>query len=306
MKYLRHHVVIVGTLLLTSSWALAQWTLRNKLEAGMTDNATLSDTNKESDFLMSLGTTSTYRLSEHAFGLRLGYRDYSKENSNDVLSWGLFDQTKCFSDKNCSVQLKGQEYVYGEPMTTDSSFSNYGLLASVEKSSEINSRSTLDITGSYEAKNYYSQNRLDNTISIQAVLGFEPRPVIYLEALGESGLVISSNNDFSAMYFELAGTVEYRHSKDLEFSGEIDLKQTRFLSRDISSTAQITRGNRVITTQSSTKETYSLVSLGGEANYHFSMDDYFGLSLYNRQQRSHSGYQDYSETELLAKVFINF
>ncbi|MGZ6445604.1 MAG: hypothetical protein ACXWRG_16005 [Bdellovibrio sp.] len=272
----------------------------------MTDNASLTDTDKKSDFLMSLGTTNTFKFSEQTFGLRLGYRDYNKEKTNDVLSWGLSDQVKCLTDITCSIQLKGQEYVYGEPMSTDYSYSNYGAAASIAKMTELNSRTTFDLTGSYEGKDYYSQKRFDNIFSTQIVLGYEPEPVWYLEGLAEAGLDSSSNSDYSSVYFDLAGTLEYHFNKKWVATGDIDVKETSFLSRSVTTTATITRGNKVINTQSTAKEYYNAVSAGAELNHQFNTNSKAGISLYNRKQKSYSGYQDYSETEILAKVFINY
>src|SRR5438445_13178412 len=124
---MRHLVIFNVLSLCLSSLGYAEWSSRNRMETGMTDNAQLSETNRESDFFLSVGTNNTFSFPDYDLGFRLGYRDYSKDNSNDVLSWGLSDRLKCLGDKTCQVELKGQEYVYGEPGNTDSSFSNYGL-----------------------------------------------------------------------------------------------------------------------------------------------------------------------------------
>lgn len=273
----------------------------------MTDNALLSDANKESDFFLALGTKNSFSLQQHTLGMRLGYRDYSKENSNDLLSWGLFDQLKCFTDKICQAELRGQEYVYGEPMLTDDSFSNYGVLLSMEKNYTVFKRFSLDLSTSYEAKNYYSLNRLDHIVSENAVFGYEMNPTLYFEAVGEVGLAVSSSSEYSSFFLLISGLADYQMNSKWSLSGELGIKQTQFLSRDLTTETQVTRRNgRVITSQDTSKERYSAIFLNFDANYAFSSNMTAGASLQNYQQKSLSGYQDYNETTILAKFLVNY
>lgn len=307
MQYLRHLVALHTLLLVLTSSALADWTSRNRLELGMTDNALLTNTHKESDFFLSLGTRNSLKTDDNVFGLRLGYKDYSKENSNDVLSWGLSDRLKCWSDKTCQVELRGQEYVYGEPMTTDNSFSNYGAAFSVEKNYAFSARTTLDLTTAYEARDYYSLNRLDHILSENAVYGYELNPATYLEATGEIGLNLSSESAFSSYYILASGLIEYQLTSQWDLTGELGFKQTNFLSRDLTTETQITRKNgQVVSKVDTAKERYSTVFLTVEANRTLSSDMSAGFSLQNYSQKSRSGYQDYNETVLLGKFLVNY
>lgn len=273
----------------------------------MTDNALLTNTHKESDFFLSLGTRNSFKTDDNVFGLRLGYKDYSKENSNDVLSWGLSDRLKCWSDKTCQVELRGQEYVYGEPMTTDNSFSNYGAAFSVEKNYAFSARTTLDLTTAYEARDYYSLNRLDHILSENAVYGYELNPATYLEATGEIGLNLSSESAFSSYYILASGLIEYQLTSQWDLTGELGFKQTNFLSRDLTTETQITRKNgQVVSKVDTAKERYSTVFLTVEANRTLSSDMSAGFSLQNYSQKSRSGYQDYNETVLLGKFLVNY
>ncbi|WP_374077491.1 hypothetical protein [Bdellovibrio bacteriovorus] len=273
----------------------------------MTDNALLTKTDKESDFFLALGTRNSFSVDEHTLGLRLGYRDYSKENSNDVFSWGLSDRLKCWTDKTCQIEVRGQEYVYGEPMTTDSSFSNYGVALSLEKSLTYSSRSSLDLTTAYEAKNYYSLNRLDHILSENAVFGYELNPSLYLEAVGEVGFALSSSSEYSSYYFLISGVAEYQLDANWDLLGELGIKQTHFFSRDLTTETQVTRKNgQVVSMVDTSKERYSAAFITVEANRTLSTQMSTGVSLQNYQQKSRSGYQDYSETLILGKFLVNY
>lgn len=273
----------------------------------MTDNAQRTDANKESDFFWSLNSSNRFSSDGNLFGLRLGYRDYSRENSNDVLSWALSDEIKCLSGKTCEFTLKGQDYVYGEPGTTDDSFSNQAFSANVLQSRELRSRLSLDLSGGYEARNYPSLSRFDNTFSFRATLGYDATAEWYLEANGETGLVLSSSSEFSAFYFEAAGLAEYQIDKLWNAAGELGLRQTSFLSRDLTTETQITRRNgRVVSLTDTSKELYSAIYISVEANRYLTESQTAGVTLRNYSQRSRSGYQDYTENEIIARWMIHF
>ncbi|WII73738.1 hypothetical protein QJS83_07595 [Bdellovibrio sp. 22V] len=301
------HLVAVVFILSLSSVALAEWSSRNRMELGMTDNALLTDTNKESDFFYVFGTRNTLDWNQHVLGLRLGYSDYSKENANDVLSWGLSDRLKCFTDKNCEIELRGQEYVYGEPMTTDSSFSNYGLRLAMEKSLNLHFASSFDLATTYEAKNYYSLGRLDHVLSEVATLGYEVSPVLYLEGIGEAGLALSSASEYSSYFLQISGALEYQLDAKWVLSGELGFKQTSFLSRDLTTETQVTRKNgRVVSQVDTSKEAYTNVFLYFDATRSLFANGSAGVSLQSSQQKSRSGYQDYNELVLAGKFLINY
>lgn len=286
----------------------AAWTSRNRVEAGMTDNALWTDINRENDFFLGLGTTSSTTKQGHNLGFRLSYQDYGKVNENDALSWGLFDKIACVnSSTHCAIQLKGQQYVYQEPQTTDSSFSNYGLATSIENSRSLPSDLSLDLTGGYEFKNYHSQNRSDHIVNGEASLGYEVTPRLYLEATGDLGLNLSSASEFSYTYLELIFFAEYSLTNEWSASGGLSLKQSSFLSRDLSTETLVTRrsGKTVLLTDI-TKESYSTVGLTLEATKTLSLVHSLGIRLQTYNQKSRSGYQDYNVNELIGQWLFHF
>ncbi|UOF01272.1 hypothetical protein [Bdellovibrio reynosensis] len=273
----------------------------------MTDNAQRTDANKESDFFFALGTSNRFTMPGHVLGLRLKYQDYSNENPNDVLSYGISDEMKCLGDKTCEFEFKGQEYVYGEPATTDYSFTNYALAGAVTKTQGLKRNMDLDLTAAAEVRNYPSLNRLDTTAYFRATLGYDATTLLYLEANGESGLVISSASEYSLMYFDISGMAEYAVDRNWTMTGELGVKQTVFLNRDLTTETTVTRRNgRTVSLVDTSKETYNALYLSFEGNYTVSLDHTAGIGLRSFKQNSRSGYQDYTENEIIAKWLVTF
>lgn len=307
MRTTQHLIAFMIFSLGLSSKGFADWSSRNKLELGMTDNALLAKTDKESDLFIALSSRNSFTINQHTLGMRLGYRDYNKENSNDALSWGLSDKLSCWTDKACEFEIRGQEYVYGEPMTTDSSFSNYGAVVSVEKSRSLAARTTLDLTTSYEFRNYNSLNRTDHSLSEFAVLGYDFAEDLYGELIGEVGLALSSSSEFSSYHFSLSALMEYQLDRLWTLAGELGFKQTHFLSRDLTTETLVTKKNgQVVSLIDTSKEVYSALFFTLEANREISSRLSTGISLQTYQQKSRSGYQDYNENIILGKFLVNF
>lgn len=307
MRNIRQLVALNIFSLVFSSLAFAQWNSRNRLEIGMTDNALLSDIDKESDMFVAIATRNKWSLYEQTLGLRLGYKDYSKVNSNDVLSWGLSDKANCLGNKSCEIELQGTEYVYGEPQTTESSFSNYGAALTLEQTRYLRSNLSLDFATGYVAKNYYSLNRLDHTLNQTVSVNYDLNTNTYVEGMADAGLIVSSASEYSAFYFEISGLVEHQITDKWEVSGELGVKQTMFTAREVTTQTQLTRkrGTTVTVTDTS-KERYNAVFMVFEANYHFSQNSVLGFAAQTYQQSSKSGLQDYKENQILAKVLVNY
>lgn len=306
-KDIRHHALVALVITCFSSFGFAEWNSKNKVELGMTDNAVLTDENRESDLFLSLGSRNIFTSNEHTLGVRLGYKDYSKVNSNDAFSWGLSDTLKCFTSSACKLELKGQEYVSGEPMTTDSSFSNYALALDLTKTKQLNARQSLDFVSLYEAKRFYSLNRTDHLMSQNIIFGHDTGSLIYLEAMAEFGLNISSSSEYSSYYFLFSGVADYTLSNRWNLSAEMGLKQMTFLSRDLTTQTEITRRNgRTVSLTDSSKELYSSIFINADANYSLTEDSSLGLSFQAYRQTSKSGYQNYIENQIIAKGQINF
>lgn len=307
MRNIRQLAALNIISLVFSSLAFAEWNSRNRLELGMTDNALLTDAEKENDMFVAVGTRNKWSLYEQTLGFRLGYKDYSKVNSNDALSWGLSDKVKCFENKSCEIELQGTEYVYGEPMTTESSFSNYGAAFTLEQTRSLRRNLSMDFATGYVAKNYYSLNRLDHTLNQNISIGYDLNATTYVEGLGDAGLIVSSASEYSAFYFEILGLIEHHVTDKWEISGELGVKQTMFTSREVSTETQLTRKRgQTVTVIDSSKERYNALFLVFEANYRLSQSSTLGVAAQTYQQNSKSGLQDYRENQIFSKVLVNY
>ncbi|WP_373997950.1 hypothetical protein [Bdellovibrio bacteriovorus] len=308
MELLRQLVVFNIFFLVFSSYALAEWSSRNRLEVGMTDNALRTDSEKEGDFFFLAGTSNKfYSVPGHILGLRLQYQDYNKTDTNDMLSFGVSDELDCFGYRTCEFELKGQEYVHGEPATTDSSFNNYAFAAAVTQSKDLRQSLTLDLSAGYEARSFSSLSRFDNSIFGSATLGYDLTSQVYMEGYGEAGVILSSASEYSAFYIDMSILTDYTLNRYWNISAELGLKQTSFLSRDLTTETQVTRKNgKVVSQVDTSKETYSALYLSAEAMRHFTASSSGSFVLRSYQQRSRSGYQDYKENEILAKWLITF
>src|SRR4051812_42930363 len=84
--------LILFLLGLSSVTAFAAGDSRNEAGIGFTDNANLSAENRKSDFFWKAMTSEHWSAGIHKPEFRLSFRDFFKENANDVLAWRLGDR----------------------------------------------------------------------------------------------------------------------------------------------------------------------------------------------------------------------
>ncbi|MEK7355944.1 MAG: hypothetical protein AAB250_05815, partial [Bdellovibrionota bacterium] len=232
----------IGTLIMTSlaSIAAAQTSSRNTADLGVTSNANLTKENPTSDTYVRLTTSNTLVRGDDNFGLRLGYVDYFSESSNDLFSLRLSDR-RTSSNWSYTGALFTNIYTGGSPGTTDNAFTNVGLEAKGERSRPW-SGAALEYGGGYRLRVFPDlDGRNDHAAFALATLDREMTSKLALGATSEFGVLLSSLSEYSRIYFDLGGTVDYQLPDSWTLTGDLLLSQSYFLNRTVTTSTAVGR-----------------------------------------------------------------
>jgi hypothetical protein len=300
-------VFLIG---LVSITAVATVKSRNEIGLGFTDNANLIDVQMKSDFFLKVGTSHTWTTGEHKPQLQFSYRDYFKENANDLFAWRVSDRMPL--DRN-KWQLKfggfGNHYVNSPPGTTDESFSNVGADAKLERTRKLTSRAELTFGPGVQVRKYIqASDRTDNTVLGNAMLEYEASPVVMLDSLVEVGVLISNQSEYSRAYLSLEGGVDYTFKKDWNWYTNLNIRESKFLSRTITQETLTTRTRKGALRQApvESKEAYSTVSLTSEVMHSLNEHWRSGIELSWLKQSSLSGLENYAAVGFYARLLWIF
>jgi hypothetical protein len=303
---------ILISILLFSSISMAQLRSANEFGLGLTDNANLEDADRDSDFFVKASTTNSYGMESHQLGVRLSYLGYLHQSTNDVFSWRLSDQFKLDSAPKWSFYgaLVGQDYVAGEPGTTETSFDNVGWDFFAERQYAMNSKLELSYGPGANARYYTAlSNRSDYTFFGYIDFEYEHSSILFLGARAELGFLISSDTDFSRNYIELSGDADYGFAETWNLTGEVGLRQSTFPGRTLSEGTIVTskRGSRLRAGADAEYESHSYLYVYTEVLKDLRGSEWkSGLSLRLANQNSRSGYQNYSTTEVYGRIMYTF
>ena len=301
-------LALLAVLSVTMVSHASEFMSKNGFDLGYTSNANLTSEDPEGDMFYRIVTSNTLTSDNHSYGLRLGYSDYFTENVNDVLSLRLQDVWRAPRSITYRASVLGQYFPNGSSGTTESAFNSFGAEFSAAKDWERNSTLYGDWGGGYRFRHYPSfKGRHDHTGFVGSTLNYELSPKTELGAYGEVGLLFSSLGEYSRMYVDLGGTIEYKISSHWMWESDLSISQSYFVDRSVTTQTQVTnKRGRIATNTSETNEKYMLFAASSQLMKNQSSTFRWGGSFGVVNQDSTSGLQDYSALELLAKASVNF
>jgi hypothetical protein len=284
------------------------WRSMNEAGLGFTDNANLEDSQRDSDMFYRLSTINSYQTDAHLLGVRLAFTDYFRENRNDLLSLRLSDRWSPGGKWSYYGALAFQDYVGGEPGTTEASFDNFGVDFSMERKITLNSKTEIRFGPGGTARFYSaSAHRSDFSAFGYGEIDYEVSEKVLIGGRAETGLLLSTDSDFSRFYLELVGSCDYDFAESWSVAGELGIKDSAFTSRSISTETIVSRNRGFASrSQGPSNEAYSYFYLYSELLKEFKPDLRGGLSLRTSSQSSRSGYQNFSAAELFARLIFTF
>ncbi|MES2965549.1 MAG: hypothetical protein V4760_16835 [Bdellovibrionota bacterium] len=300
-------IITILIMLSTASVASAQTSSRNAAEVGMTSNANLTKENPTSDAYVRISSSNSLVRGDDTLGLRLGYVDYARENINDMFSLRISDR-RTSSNWSFTGALFTNVYTYGSsPGTTDNAFTNVGAEFRGERSQSWRSNA-LEYGGGYRLRVFPSfDGRNDHTAFALATLDREMSSQLSLGAISEFGILLSSLSEYSRIYLDLGGTLDYQLPDSWTLTGDLTLSQSFFLNRTVTTQTAVSRSRGSGATGSRTSgETYSSLSLSAEGMRQQTETFRWGFGAFVTNQASASGSLDYSVLDVLAKLNLNF
>ena len=303
-------LLIMTCILLACEAGAAQIRSINEAGIGFTDNANLEESQRDSDFFFRASTTNSHDAGSHKLGLRLSYVGYTNQTVNNLFSWRISDR---FAPNPAGWEfygaLLGQDYVAGDPGTTESSFDNIGWEFTASKPHSLNPHASLKFGPGASGRYYTSlSNRSDHRVFGYAEFDFESSTKTYFGARSELGFQVSSDHDYSQTYLELSGDIDYRFSDRWSFYNELGIRQTGFPGRNLSDQTIVNRqrGRQASLTPDSQIESHGLIYLYSEVMKDIRDDIQGGLSLRYSAQTSRSGNQNFTLTELYGRIIFTF
>ncbi len=302
-------IILSITFLFLAGLTQAQANYSADVGTSFTDNANLESQNKHSDLVLSATAQATGRADENDFGLRLNYRDYAKENTNDNFSWRIYDHWKPEQNSWSYIgALIGRQYVNGSPGLTDTSFSNVGGELKAEQSTDVIDIGELTYGPGVRGR-YYSGSASRSDHQAFGFIDFERQQSLKLQigASSEVGYLQSSDTLYSQFDFELSGNIQYSIESDLSWYTEIFTGKNMFTNRTVD-IVTIASTNRKGTRTNTSKE-YELFTTFGftsEIIKKFNSDLEGRLGFTTTNQNSKSGSQDYAVNEIYVNLTSRF
>jgi hypothetical protein len=290
-----------------SSAGVAQFRSSNEAGLGFTDNANLENTQRDSDVFLKLSTANSYKTGEHQLGLRMAYMSYLNQKINDLFSWKISERFhKETSAWSLFGTLLGNDYVSGDPGTTESSFDNIGFEFIAERLKDLSARTSMKFgPGAYSR--FYTW-RSDHTLLGFFEIEFTANSDFIVSGRSELGFTNSSDGHFRKSYFEIGGDADYRFKDDLSLYGDLTLRQTNFPGRSLSDQTTVTtrrgRTARIGAENDYESQGYSQLFVELLKNLNSDLDGAVSIRLIN--QNSKSGYEDYSVTEFYSRINYSF
>lgn len=302
---------MLKTILLTTLFgftAHAEMSSRNSADIGFTDNANLATTNKESDMYYRLATNNQIPSGEHTFSFRLAYMDYLREHQNDYTSLTLQDSWGDPKRTYFTAAIYGQWYPNGSSGTTESSFDSFGLNFLAGRDWKVANKYPGEFGAGYKLRYYPSfDGRNDHYGFGFASATHEVNRRLNVLGYGEGGTVYSSLPDYTKLFFELTGTVEYLLPHRWLWSSDLILGQSYFLDRSITTQTRVAnKSGRARLRTETGNERYTNITLATEAMRTEKVNFKWGGGASVTNQSSRSGDQDYSAFTIEAKLLLTF
>lgn len=304
-----HTSVLLFSVLGAAAFASAgEFRSRNEFDLGTTDNAYLTKDARKSDTFMLAGTSNYWQRDAHELQLRLSYKDYFVENPNDVFGWKVGDRFKS-GDWSFTGALLGQQYTAGSPGTTDNSYDNIGLDFRAEREEDWGADLTAIQAGGFRVRDYtsFGGGRIDNNPFAGFVLERKIGESLHLSGVSEAGIVLSNLPDYSRLYYELSGLVDYDLGARWSWTGDLTIGQSYFLNRTISTPIdRLNRRGIRVAGSATSREAYSDIFLSTGAVRRQSGNFRWGGEVSSSSQSSRSGWQDYSALTFMGQGILIF
>ncbi len=293
----------------TGSWAQAQWNFRPQLGLGFTDNANYEDTDRDSDLFWWLRSSNTFVSGNSRWSLWLNYRSYTKQNQNNVLSYRLGDTmgmgNRSLGDLDWDLAFGGQQYTQDAPGTTETSFNNNYLETSILKNWHITSDLEMAIEPLYQLK-VFSQldGRTDHTFLLNTALDWKFALEQSLNPFAEIGFVSSNQSAYSKNYLEFGTDWHYSSQFDLSYILHFVSRYSSYPNRKVSDTTVVSNKRGALRNLSQSGiESQSLIQILGSVVKMVGKTE-FKASTGLTSQTSRSGYENFSEVEVLASALV--
>jgi hypothetical protein len=296
-------------LVLSSYSAFGSMMVRPQTGIGFTDNANYEETDKDADFFWWVRSSNSFISKNSDWNLWLNYRGYFKEHENDALTYRLGDtlslKNSSFGDYDWDFGVGGQKYSNGSPATTEETFDNVYFETSILKTWVLQNNLDLNFEPLYQYK-YYPQfdGRADHTALFNFLLDWNFSLSQSLNPFAEIGFVSSNQNLYSRNYFEFGTDWKISAQPDLKFLLHFMNRFSSFPDRQVSEATVITNKNgKVRATSQNETESQTLTQVQGTVVKILQKTELKGTVALSNQS-SKSGYETYSELEVLGSVLF--
>ncbi len=300
-------VIVPAVLALSSLASASEFSSRDEVDLGATNNAYLTKDLPKSDMFARFATSNSLKSGDHDIGLRISYTDFFNEKPNDVINWRVGDEYKP-DDWSFAGAVIGQRYPSGSPASTDTTFDNIGLELRADTENEVSDSTEFDYGVGYRFRDYTGfANRLDNTAFGSVILQYSVNPKFTISGTGDVEAIFSTQTDYSRLYFSVGGIADYKLPCNWMWTSELALSTSQYLSRTISTVVEtFNRKGVKVTNIGVDKEGTTTVYLSTGALKSEGQNFRWGAEINLTSQASRSGSQDYSALTILGKAVIIF
>ncbi len=260
------------------------------------------------DGYLKVASNNRWRVSAHTLGFRASYVDFFSQSQNDALSIRVSD---AFAPDGSAWKFSGalmtNIYTSGSPGTTDESFTSYGMDFAAVREKSLAQATLLEFGGGSRLRFFPSfSGRTDFVFYGSAAIDHEFNGKLTMTGFTELGLLLSTLPDYSRTYLDIGGSADYALPARWNWTTELSIGQSFFMSRSVSTTTLVTeRRGRMISGTRTENESYSSFNFSTEAIRKETESFKWGASLSSTNQTSKSGYQDFSAVDIMARLIWN-
>jgi hypothetical protein len=287
------------------------WADRPQAGLGFTNNANYEDSDTDSDFYLFLRNSLTHLGPGAETNLWLSYKAYFEEKHNSVFNWRLGrtwpKPTRSFGILDLDVAAGGQHYSGTAPGRTEESFDNIYAEVAASRTKILKPRTELRLEPGYQLK-YFTDlhGRADHTLYFLGSLDWAISARSRLSPYGEFGLVFSNDSLFRRNYLEFGVGYTQPLRRDIDLNLSFMSRFSTFPNRTVSQETIVSRRRGQAKTASlEENETHTLVQLKGSLVKMVNNLELTGSLILNNQ-KSKSGFEDYSELGILGSVTLMF
>lgn len=303
-------VMIACLIIFLVQSARAEGYLRPQAGLGVTDNANYSDIDRKSDVFWWLGGYGQYTSRSTTWGLSLNFKDYGRENQNDLFSYRLSgsQDVKLIELGNLAWQLAlgGQQYPGGSPAQTEDTYNNIYLESTLAKDF---SKEDWDFTiePGLRVQAYTElDNRLDKILFLIEDADWQYAQEMSLRPYAEQGFDFSSQRLYSNYYFEI-GTDWVWDQKPWQYKAGASVKETFYYDRVISAATPVSnRRGRIVGLSQTETEAQTRLQIQGSVERNLTSEQQLKGAIFFSRQSTRSGYSQYREAELQIAYICKF